>query len=159
MSSANQFPSPSGRGARGEGRTHKLALPPDMLAFARTLRKGQTSAESVLWYLLRGRRLLGFKFRRQYPFPPYVLDFYCDELRLAVELDGGQHNADGEAARDERRDQYIRGRGIEVVRYWNHDVLLRTEAVLEDLLEHLSLKPCPSPLTPLPEGEGNGGRV
>jgi len=116
----------------------------------------QTSAESLLWYLLRGRRFMGYKFRRQSPLPPYVLDFYCDELRLAVELDGGQHNTDGEAKRDDRRDQFIRARGIEVVRYWNHDVLLKTEEVLEDLLQHLALKVRPSPLTPLPEGEGNG---
>jgi very-short-patch-repair endonuclease len=127
-----------------------------MLDFARTLRREQTDAEILLWYLIRGRRLSGLKFRRQYPLPPYVLDFYCDELSMAVELDGGQHNADSEVARDQRRDQFIRARGIEVVRYWNHDVLLKTEEVLEDLLRRASLKLRPSPLTPLPGGEGNG---
>jgi very-short-patch-repair endonuclease len=156
MSSANQSPSPSGRGARGEGRAPKIALPSDLLDFARKLRKEQTSPESLLWYLLRDRRLLGYKFRRQYPLPPYVLDFYCDELKLGVELDGGQHNADEHAARDERRDAFIRARGIEVVRYWNHDVLLQTEDVLEDLIRRLSLKARPSPPTPLPKGEGSG---
>jgi len=156
MSDAAQFPSPPGRGARGEGRTSKIALQPDMLDFARTLRREQTDAEILLWYLIRGRRLSGLRFRRQYPLPPYVLDFYCDELSMAVELDGGQHNADSEVARDQRRDQFIRARGIEVVRYWNHDVLLKTEEVLEDLLRRASLKLRPSPLTPLPGGEGNG---
>lgn len=155
MSSADGSPSPTGRGARGEGRTTKIALPPELLDFARTLRKEQTSAESLLWYLLRDRRLLGYKFRRQYPLPPYVLDFYCDELKLGVELDGGQHNADGHAATDERRDAYIRARGIELVRYWNHDVLLKTEDVLEDLLQRIDLKVRPSPPTPLPAGEGS----
>jgi very-short-patch-repair endonuclease len=156
MSNANQSPSPSGRGVRGEGRTPKIALSSDLLGFARSLRREQTSAESLIWYLLRDRRLLGYKFRRQYPLPPYVLDFYCDELKLGIELDGGQHNADASEARDKRRDEFIRAHGIEVVRYWNHDVLLKTEDVLEDLIRRASSKVRPSPLTPLPHGEGNG---
>lgn len=156
MSSAIQSPSPSGRGARGEGPRSKLALPPEMLDFARSLRKEQTNPESLFWYLVRDRRLVGLKFRRQFPLPPYVLDFYCEELKLAVELDGGQHNVDSSTVRDERRDEFIRARGIEVVRYWNHDVLLKTEEVLGDMVQRALLRVRPSPLTPLPEGEGNG---
>jgi very-short-patch-repair endonuclease len=157
MSEAIQSPSPSGRGDRGEGRTAKIALPVDLLDFTRALRKEQTNPESLFWYLVRDRRLMGLKFRRQHPMPPYVLDFYCDELKLAVELDGGQHNADDAAGRDRVRDAFIRARGIKVVRYWNHDVLLKTEQVLEDLIQRLSSRVRPSPLAPLPEGEGNGG--
>jgi very-short-patch-repair endonuclease len=115
----------------------------------------------LLWHLLRNRRLLGLKFRRQHPVPPYVLDFYCEELKLAVELDGGQHNSDPKAARDTKRDNVLREHGIEVVRYWNHDILLRTESVLEDLVGHATLRLRPSPGAarhPLPEGEGWGGR-
>jgi very-short-patch-repair endonuclease len=126
------------------------------LDFARSLRDQQTDAESSLWYLLRNRRFLGLKFRRQHPMPPYVLDFYCEELKLAVELDGGQHNEDEEAARDGRRDAFMERQGIEVARYWNHDVMQRMEQVLEDLVLRASLKVRPSPLTPLPEGEGKG---
>src|SRR5262249_40464202 len=89
------LPSPSGGevgggggGAGGEGiKPHHTALPPAFLEFARKLRKERTDAEGLLWSLLRGRRLAGWKFRRQHPIEPYVLDFYCHEARLAVELD------------------------------------------------------------------------
>ena len=87
-------PLPLGEG-RGEGslptKSH-ARLPSDLLAFARELRQNETDAERLLWRLLRNRSLAGAKFRRQHPFPPYVLDFYCHELKLAIELDGGQHN-------------------------------------------------------------------
>jgi very-short-patch-repair endonuclease len=87
-------PLPEGEG-RGEGslptKSH-TRLPSDLLAFARELRQNETDAERLLWRLLRNRSLAGAKFRRQHPFPPYVLDFYCHELKLAIELDGGQHN-------------------------------------------------------------------
>lgn len=59
--------------------------------FARQLRNEQTDAEHLLWRHLRNRQFLALKFRRQYPMPPYVLDFYCAELALVIELDGGQH--------------------------------------------------------------------
>ncbi len=162
MNSAAGLPSPLGRGAGGEGLGPKLSLPPDVLAFAKTLRQSQTEPENLLWKILRNRRFLGLKFRRQHSFPPYILDFYCDELHVAIELDGGQHNEDSAETRDRRRSDYFSQHGIEVIRYWNHDVMLRTEAVLEDLLEKLALKVRPSPGAsrhPLPEGEGKPGRV
>jgi len=161
MSKATEFPSPPGRGARGEGPRSKIPLPPELLDFVKNLRAEQTDAESILWYLLRDRRLLGLKFRRQHPLPPYVLDFYCEELKLAVELDGGQHNSDEKSSRDLVRDTFINDHGIEVVRYWNHDVLLRTESVLADLVERalVEVRPSPGPSGhPLPGGEGFGGR-
>lgn len=158
MSETPSFPSPSGRGVKGEGRSPKVALPSELLNFARSLRTEQTTPESVLWHLLRDRRLLGLKFRRQHPLPPYVLDFYCDEIKLAVELDGGQHNRDDVAARDAKRDGAIANHGIELVRYWNHDLMQRTESVLEDLFHRaLKLRPSPGPAGyPLPGGEGKG---
>jgi very-short-patch-repair endonuclease len=151
------LPSPPGRGVGGEGRNHKVSVPPDLLEFARRLRTEQTEPETLLWFLLRNRRLLGYKFRRQHAFPPYVLDFYCDELKLAVELDGSQHNQDIEAARDKQRDAFILARGVMLIRYWNHDVLQKTEDVLCDLVERILVRPRPSPGAsrhPLPEGEG-----
>ncbi|MFJ3260268.1 endonuclease domain-containing protein [Pseudomonas sp. NPDC086581] len=102
----------------------------DEVEFARQLRRRQTDAESWLWGDLRDRRFLGLKFRRQVPCGIYVLDFYCHELQLAVELDGGQHL---ESARDAERDAWLVGQGVRVVRFWNHDVLLRTDVVLEAL--------------------------
>jgi very-short-patch-repair endonuclease len=69
----------------------KVALAPESLAFVRQLRRDQTDVEKLLWYSLRDRQLYGLKFRRQYPVGPYVLDFYCYEYKLCIELDGGQH--------------------------------------------------------------------
>ena len=149
------LPSPSGRGAGGEG--GKPPLPPDILKHARTLRSKQTDAEQLLWGLLRNRHFAGKKFRRQHPIDRYILDFYCHECRLAVELDGGQHNDEETRSRDERRSRFLREQGVRVVRFWNHDVLLQTESVLESLWDEvhgdvgISL---PSPQTPLPVGEG-----
>jgi very-short-patch-repair endonuclease len=157
MNKEDASPSPSGRGARGEQPRVKIALPAELQTFARKLREQQTDPESLLWLLLRDRRLLGIKFRRQHPVPPYVLDFYSEGLKLAVELDGGQHNEGAEQARDQRRDAHLVSLGVEVARYWNHDVLNRTEEVLEDLMARAALKVRPSPGAarhPLPEGEG-----
>jgi len=166
MSKRGQSPSPPGRGARGEGAsygapTRKPALPADIKVFARNLRGSQTDAENLFWYLLRDRRFLGLKFRRQHPVPPYVLDFYCEELRLAIELDGGQHNDPEGIERDRERDIFLARHNIRVLRYWNDDVLTR----LEDVLEHLwaavaSEGPSPGPSgRPLPVGEGNRAGV
>jgi type I restriction enzyme M protein len=156
------LPSPSGRGAGGEGtgseavQTHsKPSLPEDLLAFARQLRQQSTDAEQWLWQALRDRRMAGMKFRRQHPINPYVLDFYCHELKLAVELDGGQHNSDPGRARDRQRSRFLEQQGIRVLRFWNNQVFQEAEAVLEAIFRAVTVNR-PSPLTPLPEGEGNG---
>ena len=151
-------PSPSGRGAGGEGR--KPQLPPDILKYARSLRGKPTDAEQLLWALLRDRRFAGKKFRRQHPIVRYILDFYCHEFRLAVELDGGQHNDEEARSRDDSRSRLLTEQGIRVVRFWNHDILLQTESVLESLWDEVRgdcgdvEASVPSPQTPLPVGEG-----
>ena len=98
-----------------------------LLAHARHLRQHQTEAEQRLWYHLRARRFLGLKFRRQVPLGPYIVDFLCPALKLVIEADGGQHGA----AADGRRDHWLRDRGYLVLRFWNHEILQDTEAVLE----------------------------
>ena len=130
------LPSPIGRGVRGEG---KKPLPRHLLDFARQLRKDQTDAERLMWSLLRDRRLAGFKFRRQHPVEPYILDFYCHEARLAVELDGGQHNEPDERARDARRTAFLEDQGIRVLRFWNNEVFTNTEGVLQAIYDALTL--------------------
>jgi very-short-patch-repair endonuclease len=146
-------PSPFGRG-QGERHHGTSVLPKDLLQFARSLRKDQTDAEARLWSLLRDRRLAGKKFRRQHAIPPYVVDFYCHEARLVIEVDGGQH---AEARRrDEARTAFLEGKGLRVIRFWNNDVLQSTETVLEVVWRELQ---SPSPPTPLPQGEGNPPRV
>jgi len=130
---------------------HKFPLEPDELEFARQLRREATDAEILLWRHLRGRQLAGRKFRRQHPLSPYVLDFYCEELHLGIELDGGQHHADEGEKHDRQRSAYLQGKGIRVLRFSNREVLLELPAVLERIYLEVTI---PSPLAPLPEGEG-----
>ena len=105
-------------------------LPRQLVRRARELRSGQTDAEQHLWRLLRSRQMGGFKFRRQYPAPPYVIDFYCPELKLGVEVDGGQHLERGEAERDASRSAALARRGIRILRFGNRQVLRRTDEVV-----------------------------
>ncbi|MBV8190913.1 MAG: endonuclease domain-containing protein [Alphaproteobacteria bacterium] len=106
-----------------------------MLRRARTLRKSPTDAEYLLWKHLRSRKLSGFKFRRQHSVGPYICDFACLEGGMVVELDGSQHVEQSDY--DERRDSFLRSRGFRVIRFWNNDVLVRTESVLETIFEAL----------------------
>ncbi|MEI7875289.1 MAG: endonuclease domain-containing protein [Alphaproteobacteria bacterium] len=106
-----------------------------MDSFVRDLRSNPTDAERHLWYRLRLRQLAGFKFRRQRPIGPYVCDFICLEASLVIELDGSQHVA--QMAYDSERDAFLRQRGYRVLRFWNHDVLTRTESVIDTIFEAL----------------------
>ncbi|WP_035053995.1 endonuclease domain-containing protein [Andreprevotia chitinilytica] len=99
--------------------------------FAGSLRQNQTDAESIFWYHLRSRRFFGLKFKRQHALGPYIVDFVCLEKQLIVELDGGQHAA--QVRYDQRRDQWLKGQGFLVIRYWNNQVIESLPAVLEDL--------------------------
>ena len=111
-----------------------MTTDPILFARARRLRKEATDAERALWRGLRGRRLAGLKFRRQHVVGRYILDFYCHEYRLAVELDGGQHNEATQARRDSARTAFLESRGVAVLRYSNLEALNETGAVLEDIL-------------------------
>ncbi len=102
---------------------------------ARALRQSPTDAEALLWRKLRDRQLLGLKFRRQRPIAGYFADFACIEIGLIVELDGGQHLAPDALTHDSRRSGALAGEGFEVLRFWNHDVLQRTEAVLQQIAD------------------------
>jgi type I restriction enzyme M protein len=130
---------------------HRKDIPAEHIAFARDLRKRQTDAETLIWYLLRDRRLAGFKFRRQHPLPPYVLDFYCNDAKLCIELDGGQHAQ--RPGQDGKRDAALAAQGIRTLRFWNNDVLAETEAVLQAIWDALHAPSALTP-TPLPGGEG-----
>jgi len=100
---------------------------------ARNLRKNQTPAESLLWSKLRSRQLSGFKFRRQHPLDRYILDFYCSEAHLAIEIDGGQHADDATLKRDNLRTEYLNENGIHVIRFWNDDVLKHLDEVIAEI--------------------------
>jgi very-short-patch-repair endonuclease len=98
---------------------------------ARTLRTTMTDAERRLWSVLRSRRLQGYKFRRQRPIGPFIVDFACIEHRLVVEADGGQHL---ENDYDARCTAWLEARGWRVLRFWNNDILANTEGVQEAVL-------------------------
>jgi very-short-patch-repair endonuclease len=100
-----------------------------------------TDAEQLLWYRLRRRQVGNHRFRRQVPLGPYIVDFCCVESRIVVEVDGNQHM---ESRHDSRRDAWLASEGYRVLRFWNHDVLARTDAVLAQILGVLpSIRPLP----------------
>ncbi len=143
-------PSPPGRGAGGEGDKGSKGrkTPTTLLNNARKLRQSATDAEKLMWQLLRGRQINNAKFRRQHPIGQYVLDFYCHDLKLAIELDGSQHNETEQKRYDDKRTDCLEQQGIRILRFWNNQVLQETEAVLEAVYQatvDLSLTPGPSP--------------
>jgi very-short-patch-repair endonuclease len=103
---------------------------------ARVLRRNQTDAEAALWQKLRGRGLSGYKIRRQVPVGPYVADFLCKEAMLIVEIDGGQHTEQVEY--DQYRTDFLQAHGYKVARFWNNEVLMNLDGVLEALTLALS---------------------
>lgn len=95
-------------------------------------------AEVILWSRLKGRQLQGQKFRRQFSVGPYILDFYCPRLKLAIELDGDSHFKVGAKTRDAVRDNYISEYGIEIVRITNDEIFDNLDNVLEMLADQVS---------------------
>ena len=110
-----------------------MKLDPQLLEFAKIMRQNATDAEHLMWQLLRAKRFMNLKFRRQHVIAPYIVDFYCHELGLVIELDGSQHGTGDAIEYDTERTKFLEVLGLKVVRYWNHDVLGRTDVVLEDL--------------------------
>jgi len=108
-------------------------LDPQLLEFAKSMRHTATDAEYLMWQLLRAKRFMNLKFRRQHVIEPYIVDFYCHEIGLVVELDGSQHRTDDAIEYDAERTKFLEALGLTVVRYWNHDVLGRLDVVLGDL--------------------------
>ena len=106
---------------------------------ARALRSQLTDAEQVLWRHLRMRQLSGYKFRRQRPIGPYIVDFVCLQKKLVVELDGGQHAEQHNY--DRSRDRWLIAQGFEVVRFWNDQVLTKTNDVVEAIFRALNEPP------------------
>jgi len=158
-----ESPSPLGRG-QGEGKdfTPNPPIPDALLARARELRQNATDAEQLMWKILRNRGFHDAKFRRQHPKEGFILDYYCHEAKLCIELDGGQHNEDEQVKYDEERTRILlERRGIRVVRFWNSDVLNKTEDVLNELWNILDERLPENPLTPNPSpvGEGDSGSL
>ena len=128
-------PLPSGERARVRGKPQKSR--------PQLLRTNATDAEQKIWYFLRNRQFEKFKFRRQHPIGVYIVDFVCLEQKLIVELDGGQHAE--RANYDARRTNALHEKGYRLLRFWNNDVLLNTNVVLEKIFAELTAGPSPSP--------------
>jgi very-short-patch-repair endonuclease len=102
---------------------------------ARRLRRQQTDAERLLWFRLRDRRLDGWKLRRQFSVDRYVVDFFCADAHLIIELDGGQHAIRTNA--DVARTKILQAMGYLVLRFWNNDVIRNMDGVLEEIMTAL----------------------
>ena len=113
------------------------------ISLARKLRKDQTDTERKLWSLLKSRSLLGYKFRRQRPIGLYVVDFCCMKPRLIIEADGAQHSRKSDE--EVTRTSFLEKRGFLVIRFWDNDILLRPNAVLEGIIQALNTLTLPSP--------------
>jgi len=127
-------------------------------AFARQLRKNLTPQEAKLWVKLRALKSLGFHFRRQAPIRNVIVDFASFRDKLVIEVDGGQHNFDEAARRDDLRDAFLRGEGYRVLRFWNHEVDRELDGVMDMIVRALGY-PHPSGQEaghPPHKGEGQG---
>ena len=104
---------------------------------ARKLRQSSTKEERVLWQLLRNRQFKNLKFKRQFPIGNYIVDFVCEEIKLIIELDGGQHNEPENIEDDKVRTEFIESKGFKVIRFWNKDINLNIAGVYEFLLNEV----------------------
>ena len=112
---------------------------PSTKAMAAELRKNMTIAEKVLWQQLRKNQIDGLKFRRQHPVDIFILDFYCHERKLAIEVDGGIHNQIDQKEWDENRTYELNEFGIKILRFTNEDVIDGTKEVIKSIKEFLKL--------------------
>lgn len=138
-----EFPSPDGGGlGRGglaicydltmlRNTVHTTEKP--KVLFARHLRRDQTPGEKVLWKKLRAKRFHGFKFRRQVPLGPYIVDFLCTEKKLIIEIDGDSHYESGAKMHDAERETYLRAQGFDVLRFGNRQTCESIDGVLTAL--------------------------
>ncbi|OGS21098.1 MAG: hypothetical protein A2252_05545 [Elusimicrobia bacterium RIFOXYA2_FULL_39_19] len=105
----------------------------------KSLRKNQTDAEKILWSKLRNKQLNGYKFFRQYGIDKYIVDFYCPKLKLAVEVDGGQHYNKEAIDYDKRRSIFLESKSIKTVRFTNIDILKNIQGVFVKIIEEIAL--------------------
>jgi very-short-patch-repair endonuclease len=148
--------SEAGEGASRPTRPTRPPATPRMRVLAKTLRANATEAERLLWGIVRDRRLDRHKFRRQVPIGPFIVDLFCPEAKLVLELDGSQHAED---PTDTRRDAWLKAKGYRVLRIWNNELTSNRDGVLEaiwtavrDSSPHPGAARHPSPS----RGEGKG---
>ena len=127
---------------------------------ARALRQRATWAETLLWRWLRDRRFAGYKFRRQSPAAGYILDFYCEEARLCIELDGSRHGFPEAQRHDEDRDRKLAELGVKTLRFWNSRLRREGQSIRDTIFRELqSRAPHPLPEYTRPGRAGRGQSV
>lgn len=110
---------------------------------ANALKKDMTTAEKILWNELRNRKLDGHKFRRQHPIATFIVDFYCHESKLIIEVDGKIHLTNENQAYDKQRTEQLEIYGMRLIRFTNDQVLENTTSVLNEIRKHLTPNPSP----------------
>ena len=103
----------------------------------RSLRQNQTAAETKLWYKIKNKTL-GYKLRRQYSIENYIVDFYCHELKLIIELDGSTHTDEKWLGYDKQRQKHLENLGFKVIRYTDEQVINNLDGVLIDLINKIN---------------------
>lgn len=106
---------------------------PEVKEKRRLLRQQQTLAEKIIWEHVRNRRLLGYKFRRQYSVDQYIIDFYCPELKLAIEVDGSFHDSEEQKSYDKIRQQRIENYGIKFIRIKNEELMSNPDMAFDKI--------------------------
>lgn len=112
---------------------------PVILARAREMRHPQTRSETTLWHVLRNRQT-GFKFRRQHPIERFIVDFYCAEATLLIEVDGESHLEPDQEEYDKARTEYLEGLGYKLIRFTNNDVRYNINAVVDKILQTIETR-------------------
>ncbi|MGY4612216.1 DUF559 domain-containing protein [Thermostichus sp. OS-CIW-38] len=141
--------------AAGEGGYELPRASQELIARARQLRREATAAESLLWELLRDRRLLGRKFRRQHPIGQFIADFFCDDARLIIEIDGAVHREPTQQERDRLREEILREHGFAMLRFTNEQIFDHTEQVLQEIAAYVTAHSYEHP-SPLSQSLGRG---
>jgi very-short-patch-repair endonuclease len=122
---------------RSLDRIRAALAPEEEREWVRRLRAEGTEAEAALWQLVRNRKLIGCKFRRQVPIGRYVADFYSHERKLIVELDGGVHSDPEQQAHDQNRDTFLLSLGLRILRFSNEEALGDSEKILDQIRKAL----------------------
>jgi very-short-patch-repair endonuclease len=127
---------------------------------ARSLRKRQTWAEKLLWSWLRNRRFNHYKFRREHPIGIYCLDFFCEEAKLNIELDGSPHGLPRGLIHDAERGEFLRSRGIKTLRFWNSNLRRDAQSIRDTIFNELQARaphPLPEYTRPMCSDNSAGG--
>ena len=122
-----------------------LKQAPKATRIARNLRLRESWGERLMWFWLRERRFAAYKFRRQHPLGPHILDFFCYEAELNIEVDGSQHGSPENQLADATRDAFLKSQGILVLRFWNADLRRKKEVIRDHIWRTLQAR-APHPL-------------